>query len=325
MNPKVDWDLLLKYLQNTCNEAEKKQFIDWLNEDQSHRTFFDVVKLSWIETGDIHEYKEALKLAENNPKDFILKEENRKSKQAFLRLAIILLIIAAVFGFGLYFLFSKLSKTTTHMVDVRTDQNEKPHEILFSDGSKVFLNAGSRLVFPETFQEKYRDVTLIGEAFFEVTQNKSIPFRVHTCNTLITVIGTSFNVYCDSILQTVSVQVITGKVKFSSKKEELLLADNERAIYNAVTDSLKLALKPDLNIIAWKTGIIIFEDESLDVVLNFLSNYFKCDILLYKPELSRLKLSANYDNLSLAEILNEIELQLGVKFSKSGDVFTCYK
>ena len=324
MNQKVDWELLLKYLQNTCNENEKKGFVQWLGEDNSHQTFFDVVKLTWIETGNIHDYFMPY-MNKNNELSETDHSEDKKSKATFVRLITIIAVIAVVIGVVLYFLYTELATVKTHLVDVKTTAHEKPHEILLADGSKVWLNSNSRLVFPEDFIEKYRLIELYGQAYFEVAYNPSKPFVVKSQQIKVTVLGTSFHISSDTILHSISLQVMNGKVLFESSKDKMVLASNEKAVYSMLTDSIQLELEVDLNVLAWKTGVIYFEEESLDVILCYLSDYYNCELILSNSELSRLKLTATFDNNSLAEVLSEIENNLGLRFLKEGDVYTCYK
>src|SRR5690606_32526777 len=101
----------------------------------------------------------------------------------------------------------------------------KRSEISLSDGSKVWLNSGSKLIFPATFEGKNRIVYLEGEGIFKVTHNKSQPFIVKTGNHNIEVLGTLFNVTNYTDENTVSTVLKSGSVQLNFKSNSFLNSD----------------------------------------------------------------------------------------------------
>lgn len=130
-------------------------------------------------------------------------------------------------------------------------------KIELTDGSVVWLNKDSELKYPKHFDGEYRQVSLKGEGFFEVTANAEWPFSVQTDNTQIKVLGTSFNVNDNQDDGTVEVAVNSGKVSFSSKsngvEEIIYLGRNEIGIYSKREHSMVKRSNDNGNNPAWKS------------------------------------------------------------------------
>lgn len=160
-------------------------------------------------------------------------------------------------------------------------------QIELSDGSKVWLNSGSKLVYPVIFKGKNREVYLEGEGIFHVAHNKEHPFIVKAENHEIEVLGTVFNVSnypedgsISTTLKSGSVQVnYSGESLFGLKKA-LKIAPGTQAVYfkNAKRAS---ARKVDVDkYFAWREGVFIFKSDNLKHIMKRLSRYYNVDIVI---------------------------------------------
>jgi hypothetical protein len=156
-----------------------------------------------------------------------------------------------------------------------------------SDGTKVWLNAGSRLVYPPTFRGKYREVYLQGEGYFEVTKNTTKPFYVKTDRMKIEVLGTKFDVQAFSEEETHSAILLEGKISLSSPqtamiaKEQVVLKQSERGVYSGISNRfIKEEISHPENFIDWTYGYINFNKEPLESVLKRISRYYNIKIQL---------------------------------------------
>lgn len=177
-----------------------------------------------------------------------------------------------------------LSKTTstddTKMNEVVIPFGKKS-QLILEDGTKVWLNAGSRMAFPTKFSEKNREVFLEGEAYFEVAHNKNIPFLVNTKDISIKVLGTRFNISAYISDELTETTLIEGKVAISERsslsflKKEIFLAPNQKASYNKDHKTITVKNEPDADLsIAWTEGWFKFSQENLNDVLNKLQRYY---------------------------------------------------
>ena len=161
-------------------------------------------------------------------------------------------------------------------------------KVTLSDQSVVWLNAGSRLIYPSEFRGKERKVILFGEAFFDVEKNPERPFVVETSGYRIKVLGTQFNVSAypgDDISQTVltegSVQVTMEQDNWFDKN--IVLKPNELFAYNKASNSSKIEkVRPEMYVL-WKDGILQFEKEDLSRILKKLERFYNIQIDLKNP------------------------------------------
>ena len=187
-----------------------------------------------------------------------------------------------------------LNDTSNIVQDVR---NEKFNQMIvpygkyatlqLSDGTKVWLNAGSRLVYPPTFTGKYREVYLQGEGYFEVTKNATKPFHVKTDRMKVEVLGTRFDVQAYSEEITQSALLLEGKISLSSlqnammTQEQVILKQSERGVYSGITNRfITEEISHPENFIAWTYGYINFNKEPLESLLKRISRYYNIKIKL---------------------------------------------
>ncbi|HEY9259820.1 FecR family protein [Chitinophaga sp.] len=147
-----------------------------------------------------------------------------------------------------------------------------PFQLLLADGTRVWLNATSRLVFPAAFNGPRREVFLEGEGYFEVASKTDQPFIVHTGKTATTVLGTSFNVrnYDASVVTTLR----TGKVQVTAGAQTLLLQPDEQSTFLAGDGSLQKKTVDPADYMAWVKGDLYFESVPLGRITESLSRYY---------------------------------------------------
>lgn len=158
----------------------------------------------------------------------------------------------------------------------------KRSTVILSDGTKVWLNSGSTLIFPPVFHRKSREVELIGEAFFDVTHKKKAPFFVKTAAFEMKVYGTKFNIQSYIQDNASSVVLVEGMVSMRSKNQmekEVFLAPSQRA--SIVDGSNKIQIDNIENVeeyTSWTEGYLSFSDKDLIHILKQISRYYNVDI-----------------------------------------------
>ena len=151
--------------------------------------------------------------------------------------------------------------------------------VALSDGTKVWLNAGSRLVFPQKFEGRKRQVFLTGEAYFDVAKDKSNPFVVNTETIHVTVLGTKFNLKDHVSDDQLEVVLIEGEVSLKENDKvfagETRLKPDQRAVFTK-SDS-RIAVESSIDsqyYTSWKEGSLSFNRESILNVFNQLARYY---------------------------------------------------
>lgn len=146
--------------------------------------------------------------------------------------------------------------------------------ITLSDGTRVHLNAETRLTYPVCFSSKERIVQIEGEAYFDVAPDKEHPFIVKTSHTPIRVTGTSFNVRAYADEDTESTTLISGTVRINSGNEAFELVPNQHYTYNKNTGTNTVAnVNTDLYT-SWESGSFIFLNVPLENVMSYLSKWY---------------------------------------------------
>jgi len=231
---------------------------------------------------------------------------------------------AVIMLLGVGFLTQRFVFPTPDMLAVQAGNQMK--EVVLPDGSLVTLNKEAELIYPEKFNRSQRNLKLIGEAFFEVVSNPARAFVVNVDQkALVQVLGTSFNISPDENGESISVQVLEGRVAFSSTlkgSDKVILLKDEQATLTAGT--IIRADTVDRNFLAWKTGQLFFVQDYLGEVIRQLSAYYDIEIALDKSVNTKLSFTSTLNNQDLESILDEISLVLRLDYRYEDDkvVFT---
>jgi ferric-dicitrate binding protein FerR (iron transport regulator) len=322
----VDWKLLLKYLKGECTESEKAEFENWLALDKEHSLFFEIVKKSWNESGELHKnFKPDLssnwQAIENKliTNDKNVQSQNRNFSLTFAISAAAAIALIFVVGAILMYQLKKEVKF------VYVKSNNCIREILLPDSSKAWLNKNSFLVFPEKYNGKKRTAILSGEAFFEISHDKQKPFEIYAGNSITHVVGTSFYINTRKAINQVVIKVNDGKVLFWNNYKSLLklsLIKNDKAFVTN-SEAAKKVVDNNVNDYSWKTGIVYFENDRLDEVCRFLSSYFQHKINCER-DISGKRLTFGFSKKNEYEVISGIEATLDIKSFKKEDtiIFT---
>lgn len=201
----------------------------------------------------------------------------------------------------------------------------KTSEILLPDGTHVFLNAGSRLIYPDFFADRNREVFLVGEAYFEVMHNEKQPFVVQTTDIRVRVLGTQFNVSAypsDNIIETV---LTSGKVTLEQNNtgmfsETTELVPGQLAAFSKTEQTIRLKEVNIENYTLWKEGLIKFESTDLSRVVKKLERYYNIRFKYNDPFLGGIKISGKLDLSDSREfVLKNVADAATVEISKIGE------
>jgi len=184
-------------------------------------------------------------------------------------------------------------------------RGSKVINMLLADGSKVWLNAGSTLTYPVSFQAKERKVCVTGEAYFEVFHNASKPFIVNNGPMNIRVLGTHFNVNAFQDNGDIKVTLLQGSVKINKGNASGILKPGEQA---SVNTQIKVQTDVDIDeVMAWKNGYFHFNNASLQNVLKEISRWYDVDVVYEGDNQPRAFAGEIERDLSLSEVLKILE------------------
>ena len=202
--------------------------------------------------------------------------------------------------------------------------NGKRSTSILEDGTKVWVNAGSRIVYPVAFADKKREIYVNGEVFLEVAPDKNRPFVVKTKEMDVQVLGTSFNVMAYETDESASVVLVTGSVQVDTRDDEdFRLEPNRMFSYHKGECDIK-----DVNVndyILWKDGLYTYRSEHLSVILDRLSRYYGKKIS-YKSDVADLRCSGKLDmQEDLEVVLDGLSQTAPILYKKIGEEYILVK
>ncbi|MBL3655351.1 FecR family protein [Fulvivirga sediminis] len=325
-----DIDILIsKYFAGEASIHEIRQLISWINESGENRKLYHQLKYLWEETeitsvsedGDRLFSKITDKLEEREsekPKVVPIYRYKRRNHNRtwYVAAAVSMLIAVSLF----LILDKKETRLKEECYERYTTKSGQKSKIQLPDGSVVWLNSDSELQYLNNFQ-KNREVTLSGEAFFEVTEDKKHPFKVKTSALTTEVLGTSFNIKSFPKEATVEVALVTGRVKIieATENKDYVLTPGFQLTLNK-TD--KAILKTSFNqqqIMSWKEGVIYFKDDNLEAVIKTLERWYGVNIHVSGRIPDDFKVSGHYDgNDYLSNIFNSIKYSKDFEYKING-------
>jgi ferric-dicitrate binding protein FerR (iron transport regulator) len=306
-------DLLVKYLLGETTDEEAAQVQAWTAEQPANARYYADFTLIWeesrklaraskVNTDDAWARFQDRIAAEGKPKRIPL------GKTAMGIAAGVAILIA---GSMLYFLLNRSSE----ILVVRS--GDAIQVLKLSDGTVVTLNRKSVFRYPEQFKGGQRDVSLEGEAFFEVAPDKARPFTITANEAQVSVVGTSFNV--KSRDTATEVIVATGIVEVSRQQEAIRLLPNEAAtVYQGRAGILKR--KTDDQLYSYyRTHEFVCINTPLHRLADILSEAYNVRIEIPDPALRNLQLTVTFKDESLTEVLRVIEETLNIHATQTGD------
>lgn len=219
-------------------------------------------------------------------------------------------VVLLLIGFGTYFI---TDRNAPEWVAVATAPGQIM-EVYLPDSTQVSLAGASSIRYDKkAYGKERRVVEMKGKAFFQVTRNEARPFSVYTEQTVVTVLGTSFQI--DEQPDGTDVNVVTGKVSFGAtcnETDKVILTAGMSASYSPENREITIAGEENLNRLAWKTRLLRFNDTPLDQVIDDLNECYQVKIVDTaggRP----LKLTATFNGLPLEEVLMIINQTLDTR------------
>jgi len=335
-------ELLAKYIAGEATPDERTEVRQWLADDPDHplelarferiwqaagnrsepenRHLFDT-DTAWNRVrGQMHQPGQPT----NKPSDYeqVVKPIGQTVRWiSWARVAATVLLVGtlSILTYRSFQTPDAIDQTTTLLTQSTT---KTTRSLTLPDGSTVLLNRNSSIRYPDTFLGQTREVTLIGEAFFDVKPNPKQPFIIHAQDTDVRVVGTSFGVRAYD--RNVRVSVKTGRVVVRKKQQEVVLIPGQQATIDPTADTLRRLPRFDANTLAYSSKQLNFTNQSLASVVETLSDYYQTDINLSASRLQTCRLTARFENESVETVLGVVAetLQLSVKRTDKGFVLS---
>lgn len=361
MNNEMPWKMLARYLAGELSEDEEQKMTAWIDEHPSREKKVEELRELWeqsrIPTYDLDPEESWQRLEADmdrldrgaeqvretfDPPSFKNRRIDNRTGRQFRRLVMTLAAAAVVFAAGLftysnYSAYSDSDGQTKELAtrQISADYGERAIYTL-SDGSRVVLHAGSSLEIPLSFNSGNRELTLEGEAYFEVEHDASSPFIVHSGDTYTRVLGTKFLVsdWSEMVTRGVEVVVSEGKVAFGREglnaitdeiEKEVVLTRNQRGRIN---EQGKPVVTRDADLdwyLGWTTGKLTFDNRPLSEILPKLERWYDIEIQVADDQIAARKLTAEIDyTQSMMEVMKGMALALELEVDRNKRLVTLH-
>lgn len=289
--------LFHRYLNKTCTPAEQEELFQMIAskdyEAQVKNLMNDVWNAEGIEEKLSPEVSETIFQKILHDHSSTMATTSQRHFSPWLKIAATLLVVVMSLGVAGYYYIGK-NKSRSYLASAAPPSS---HQIIkLPDGTVVKLNSESTLHYPETFEDKsVREVTLIGEGYFDVAHDPSKEFIVKTGSINTVVLGTAFNIKAYATDNAITVTVTRGKVRVSEDDRVLgVLNPDQQIIFTKDKGASSVQQADSKQYIAWAEQDIFFDDVTFEAAAQQLSQQFGVVITFSNEKLRQCRFSATF-------------------------------
>jgi ferric-dicitrate binding protein FerR (iron transport regulator) len=309
---------IFNYVNGSSTPEEMDLLLQWLQESthnqQEFREIYDIWLSSRPSLSDNADIEEALAKLKRRIR-FSSEAQNTHSKPArrLIRIAVVAVMLP-LFALGGYLLRDLGSVPNVVMNRAITSAGSKA-QFTLPDGSIVWLNANSTLEYPEIFVGKHRTVRLKGEAMFDVTENRALPFIVQADEMEIEVLGTRFAVQNYENNPAVETVLVEGSVKIDGEglSSPHILVPGQLLCYNKTTAQTDIKMVDSSNYTDWTNSRLVFDNIALSDIIFNLQKWYGVEIVA-SANISSTRMSFTVRDEPLEEIIRYLALTLPASY-----------
>lgn len=331
MSIKAIEDIIAKQLSGEATAKEQNEFRTWLGANaQNQEEFRNIALAHQLSKGKVSTDHKSAVLAkikqkiEADEKKAIIKKSKPATIKRWLSIAASLIVLFSVTTY--YFISAPV--TSQEIVDsnelvVKTNPAGQKLKVFLPDGSIVWLNSESSISYEKEFNIDYRNVTLHGEAYFEVNKDANRPFVVYSGSLSTTALGTAFNINAFDE-NNITVSLTSGRVNVETTNIEgeyagIIINAGEGVVFNAANDSKIGVIKIDLNKVnRWKDGLLELNNASLTQTIEELERWYGVDIFCVNEPIHTWNANGLFDNEYLDNVLRSLSFSQNFEYEIIG-------
>ena len=312
-----------QYLEGKLPKKEQRELLHWIKKGNGQADF-ESVKKEW-QINKLNNINQGIK----NFGELQLGERLKEKRQyerllrflwiyKYAAIALLMISVSVI----LFYSHARVNRPGLNLTEVYTEYGQVSG-ITLPDGSKAWINSGTKLSFNNQFNQEKREIKVEGEAFFSVIKNEKIPFVVNMGPLKVKVTGTRFGVsnYEDS--ETMQIVLEEGAVDIQSANDQLItkLVPDEMALFSKSKKTIeKLTVNPK-HYTSWRNGIIHIYELPLKEVARKLEKRYRQKFEV-DPSVEDIPFTFSIENESLSEILILLEKIASIKAVQKGDTIT---
>jgi len=353
----INYQQLARFMAGNCTPEEVEEINSWANADAKNKEKLKQFEQIWNISGEnknttvLHDFFDANEQWGQLQDRIIIGEGSNKSQDQLnnktyrsgrnfsnmhslghmiARVAAIFLLAGLVGAFFYNNWYTPVRQAQKPALREVSTANAQRVNLTLGDGTRVMLNAGSEMKFPNQFKRDIREVYLEGEAFFDVKSNPQRPFVIHSAGTKIQVLGTSFVVRSYDEENEVRVVVKEGRVSFGPEggksNSGALLTANELGRYHFDKREIETAKVHDIQLyFSWRKGYLKFDEKPMKDVAKALQRRYGIKVNFKDPNIKKKKLTAFLKSRSIKNVLNVIAMSLDLDYKLEQDEVTFLK
>ncbi|MBV4357263.1 FecR family protein [Pinibacter aurantiacus] len=359
--------LITRYLSKEASKQEQDELFDLLGKDPEQQYFFELLNNFWSATKssivkydeDDEHFNHILALADETENPGLEAPPESAPKKIFhigrkkiyaWSVAAAVLAAVVIIGYNIYTppkpIQAEIAQTAPHKNEVKAKSGAKSR-LTLPDGTKVWLNAESRITYNNNFNTKTREVELEGEAFFDVVKNPGSPFIVHTTGIDIKVLGTAFNVKSYPHEQTIEATLVRGLIEVVKANEpmgpKVILQPHEKLVFTKSIDSLQKiattkapqqemmitsvsANAPDsvMKETSWVYNKLYFDGDTFAELAAKMERWFNVRITFKSEKVAAYRFKGVFKNETIEQALKALQLTADFKYNFDGSEVVIY-
>jgi ferric-dicitrate binding protein FerR (iron transport regulator) len=312
-------EIIKRYLAGRFSPATEERIQQWIIKDENKAEKEQASFAYWNELDIEPDAKAYSALERVNKKIGFPREQKRLSwYKQYSRIAAVLIPIFIKVGGYLYYESTKYA-----LIEVVVGYGEEKH-LFLPDSSEIWMNAGTTVKYPATFDKGQRTVYLSGEAYFSVKKDTGSPFTVQASNLSVKVLGTKFNVKAYPDERKTTTTLTSGKIEVNTtlSGESRILSPNEQLTFDNKTSKISIAKVSSDESASWVSGQIIFTNTSFKEILHTLERRFNVsfdatEVAVWKDESYTVKFLKDDSLEHILDILKEVSG--GFLYQREGD------
>lgn len=320
--------LIRKFFENNLSKEMQLRFRSWLVNDVYQTEKEKAMEDIWENDSSVANHSTLHNLQQMHQRMHKLPATTIFTVKNILIAAAMLVLPFLGAGVAYQLLQRKYNGNKTELVECFVPNGSKKHFVL-PDGSEVWLNAGSVLIYPEKFTDDTRTLYLGGEAFFNVKKNPAKPFIVKTQHVAVQALGTAFNVssYPDSYKTITTLE--EGKVRVDSKdgdKKSVTLLPDQQSTYDSKTGFMTKMHVDASRVSRWKEGYLFFQGVSFNEIVKTLERRFNITVNYedskYAGRTFTVKFNPDEGLIQVMDVLKE--MVVGLQYRMKDNVLYIY-
>lgn len=313
-----DESLLIRYINEEITDNEKVWIESWIEEDTDNEKILTQLALLYhaYKTQERIKYRDA-----HTPFQKVQDKIRAKSRRIFLRrIAVVASLIFGLAGLGaLLAQFLNLKEQhAPSMITIHSNNNSRS-QFTLPDGTEVYLNSRTTLIYPSYYQGNERKVTLKeGEAYFKVAHNADRPFIVNVADSKynIKVLGTEFNLQAyeeDKIIQTT---LVKGSVliNIEGKEAKTTLKPSQKAVYSLHSNQLEIFTANTDRETDWIYDRLVFRQTPIKEVLDCLSRFYDVEFDVKNDIIYKYTFTGTFENKPLFQVLDYMKISSNITY-----------